>query len=69
MASGMGIGMWLFWLLIVLLLVVLLRAITGSPPDGSQEKPLERLQKRYADGETSQQEYERIKRDLQDKPS
>jgi putative membrane protein len=73
--SGWGwimmIGMILFWVLIigamVWLAIVMFRrpgGIAGGPGAGN-ETPLEILKKRFARGEISRDEYERMKRDLE----
>jgi putative membrane protein len=65
---GMGFGgvfMILFWALIVLAIVALgkwLFSSTGS--DDSGKRPLEILRERYARGEISRAEYERMREDL-----
>lgn len=65
-----GLGMLVFWGLVVGILVLGVRALGGSggsanPSGGSQPTPLEILQARYARGEISRDEYEAIRRDLQ----
>jgi putative membrane protein len=56
---GMHILWWGFWLLIiVILVVVLLRRETGPPPPISKSTPLETLERRYATGEISTEEFE-----------
>lgn len=67
---GFGGGfMWLFWILIIVVLVFVLRAalgggstITGSP---QQETPLEILKKRFARGEIDEEEFERRRKELE----
>jgi putative membrane protein len=69
---GWGLGMLfmvLFWVAIVLLIVWLVRAISGRSPDRPHplppsETPLEILQKRYARGEIDRAEFEEKRRDL-----
>jgi putative membrane protein len=49
---------WGFWLLMIVILVVgLLRRETGPPPV-SKSTPLETLERRYAAGEISTEEFE-----------
>jgi putative membrane protein len=69
---GMMIFMFLFGLLSIVLVVVIVFAVVkwlwGSkmPFSGSErENALEILQKRYAKGDISKDEYERIKTDIQ----
>ncbi|MCL4395250.1 MAG: SHOCT domain-containing protein [Chloroflexi bacterium] len=61
---GMG-GMWLFGLLVVVLVVLLVRTI-GQPaqPPSSREPAEEIVRARYARGEISREEYERVLADL-----
>lgn len=40
-------------------------AISNRPYDGSQQTPIEVLKTRYAKGEISREEYEQIRRDLE----
>ena len=68
---GMGFGfifMLLFWGLIILGIVTLIRwLMTQSPTSRSPDNktPLEIVQERYARGEIDREEYEQKKRDLQ----
>jgi putative membrane protein len=56
---GMHFLWWGFWpLLILILVVVLLRRETGPPPPISKSTPLETLERRYAAGEISTEEFE-----------
>jgi putative membrane protein len=65
--GGLGI---LFWVAVVAVLVLASRGIVwgrrGPDPDGSRhpETPLEILQKRYARGDLSKEEYEQKRRDI-----
>ncbi len=63
--------MWLVWIggffilvLVIYLLVYGLRNESRTP-ELSRETPLDILKKRYARGEITREEYERIKRDLE----
>jgi len=74
---GMGFGfffMILFWLLIVLGIVALVRWLLPQSQSGREQgtadkkrdkTPLEIVQERYARGEIDRTEYEQKKRDLQ----
>lgn len=59
-----GIGMILFWVLIIAAVVLVVRAVSNNNGKGGGElaakpqSPLEILQTRYAKGELSQEEYE-----------
>ena len=56
---GMHFLWWGFWpLLIVILVVVLLRRETGPQQPISKSTPLETLERRYAAGEISTEEFE-----------
>jgi putative membrane protein len=80
MMDGMGLGMMMFWGLLALLLTLLVlflfilgatyavkRLWTQRPESkmGNEEIALDILKKRYARGEISREEFERIKRDLE----
>jgi len=59
---GMHLFWWLFWVLIVVAFFSLLRPV---PRHKVRETPLQILQRRYAAGEISTQEYEERKKHLQ----
>lgn len=67
---GMGfgmIGMVLFWALIILGIVVLVKRVGGSPASSgtpASKSALDTLNERYARGEIEKQEFEEKKRDL-----
>lgn len=65
--SGMWFGgglMWLFWLLIIVAVVLLVRLIIRGLSPTSTDSALEILKKRYARGEISEEEYEQRKNKL-----
>lgn len=67
--GGMGIGMILFWALIIGAIVVLLRGFGGARPAGSEpsvrgKTPLDILGERYARGEIDKSEFEQKRHDL-----
>jgi putative membrane protein len=67
---GMGLGMLLFWGGLIFTAVFLVQRLfspgSGMPPRQSQEKdPISILNERYARGEITRQQYERMKVDLQ----
>lgn len=74
---GMGFGflfMILFWALIILGIVALIRWLTGESQAGRErgtreqprdKTPLEIVQERYARGEIDRDEYEQKRRDLE----
>jgi putative membrane protein len=67
MGGGGMIFMFLFWVLIIVAAIYLIKSITskggGSP---SAESADEILRKKYAKGEISREEFEKIKKDLQE---
>ena len=68
--AGMGgfgmIFMALFWVVIIVGIVYLIKSLTDKGSSGVKTESAEEiLKKRYAKGEISQEEYEKIKRDLQ----
>ncbi len=69
--GGMVFGsalMWVFWVLLILLLAAILRALMGrssSADTDGRETPLEIFRKRYARGEIDEQELERRRRELE----
>ena len=76
--GGLGmISMVIFWIIVVGLAVWLLsylfprrmddgRSGDNKPDAGSTESALDILKRRYAGGEISRDEYERVRRDLSD---
>jgi putative membrane protein len=61
-----GIGMILFWLVIIVAVVVLVKVLIGSSSKGDRQfkSPLDILKARYAAGEITRREFEEKKRDL-----
>ncbi len=70
---GMGLGL-LFWIVLAAVLVLIIRAAIrpgagpGAGPAAPHETPLDILQKRYARGDISREEYEQKRRDLAEGP-
>lgn len=66
--GGMGIGMLLFWGLIIAAVVVLVRGFgagsTGGTANVQDRTPLDVLRERYAKGEIDKSDFEQRKRDL-----
>lgn len=67
MGTGwMGAGMWVFWLLLIVVIVVLVRVFAdGGSPQQRQDTPLDMLKARYARGEIDDEEFERRRRELE----
>ncbi|GAB4172278.1 MAG: hypothetical protein Kow00108_06900 [Calditrichia bacterium] len=62
----MGFG-FLFWIIFLIILVWVVKSLLdkqNSGPSSSKEDALDILKKRYANGEISREEFERMKRDL-----
>lgn len=63
---GMHVFWWLFWIVLIVVFVWLIEPV---PRGRARETALERLQRRYADGEITTDEYEERKKRLeQDAP-
>jgi putative membrane protein len=66
---GFGFGwllMILFWVLVILGIVYLMKGIAGSAKKREQEETaLDVLKKRYAKGEINKEEFEEKKKDIQ----
>ena len=71
--AGMAVLMLAFWVLIIAGIVLLIWYVAASagrgraaPGAGAQETPLEILKKRYARGEITRDQYQEMKRELQE---
>lgn len=63
---GMGWMMILWWALIIFGLIALGKWLFASrTPNSNNETPLEIIKRRYAKGEITREEYEKLKNDLQ----
>jgi putative membrane protein len=66
---GMHLFWWLFWIVLIVLIFWLSGPLARNTARGSRETPLEILQRRYAAGEISTEEYEERKSRLErDRP-
>ncbi len=64
---GMGIGMTIFWLIVIAVIFILIKqGISGVDQSREEpESPLKILQKRYASGEIEKDEFESKKKELE----
>ena len=64
--GGMGVGMVLFWGVIIALIVFVVRYLgNDAAARGGDKTPLQILKDRYARGEIGKDEFEQKKRDLE----
>lgn len=62
---GLGmVHMLLFWILVILGIVVLVRWLAAGPPRDHLPDALEILKARYARGEITKEQFEQMKRDI-----
>ena len=61
---GMMLMMFLFWGLIIVGLVVLIRWLIGQSREARSDSALEILRQRYARGEISEEQFDAMRRDL-----
>ena len=59
-----GLGMVVFWLLFVILMVLLVRGVSGGNGNRDDKSAREILDERFASGEIQQDEYEERKKVL-----
>lgn len=68
MGNGMGMIMFLIWILVIIAVVALISGLLGSRGDANEAKasqePLQILQRRYARGEIDRLEFEAKRQDL-----
>ena len=64
----MGAGMWVFWVLLIVIIVALVKAIgpgSGSTSAHPDKSPMEILKTRYARGEIDEEEFNRRRYELE----
>ncbi len=69
----MGGGMWLFWGLLLVVIIFVVKALGGfgalssssGQPEKAPEKAIEILKARYARGEIDEQEFQRMRSELE----
>jgi putative membrane protein len=61
---GFGIMMLIFWIAVIIGLVLLIKYLSEGGAKRREESALEILQKKYARGEISKEEFEEKKKDL-----
>ena len=62
---GFGGGfMWIFWIVIIVAIIALVKGLSGNGSSAANESPMEILRKRYANGEISDEEFERRRKEL-----
>jgi putative membrane protein len=62
---GLGmVHMLLFWILVILGIVVLVRLLSGGASGNGGQRPIEILKARYAKGEITREQFEQMKREL-----
>jgi len=58
--------MWLIWVLLIVVAVILIKSVMSDSISTKREQtPLEILKQRFAKGEITEEEYKRIKHDLE----
>ena len=65
---SMGAGMWIFWIVLILVVFFVARLITASSDRHTvttSESLMEILEKRYASGEIDKEKFESMKKDLE----
>lgn len=65
--GGMWFG-WIFWIIVIALIVVIFVRLSNQRQNdqrvNTNESPLDVLKKRYAKGEITKEEFDKIKQDL-----
>lgn len=65
--TGMGIGMWLFWIALIVVVVLVVKLLNGVPSQSAitSESPRKILENRYARGEIDKDDFEEMKKELE----
>ena len=64
---GLGVvHMVLFWALVILVLIGLVKWLAPGAPPLSEQRPIDILKARYAKGELTREQFEQMKRELAD---
>ncbi len=61
---GMGWGMWFIPLLVILVIYLLIKNNSQTKSEQGTQTPMEILEKRYANGEITKQQFEEMKKDI-----
>ena len=64
----MGLGMWAFGILLIVIIVALVKVVgpgSASPPAKPDKSPMEILMARYARGEINEEEFNKLRNDLE----
>ena len=67
MGWGGGIGMIIFWIVIIIIIALSVKFIVTQSSERTERKesPIEVIKRRYASGEIDKEEYEQKKKDLE----
>jgi len=66
--SSMGIGMLFFWIVFIVIIVAIVKAVTTNGTQRpSKESPMEILKSRYARGDIDDKEFQHRKSELENK--
>jgi len=61
-----GSYMWLIWILLIIVAVILVKSVMSDTASTKREQtPLDILKQRFAKGEITEEEYKRIKHDIE----
>ena len=66
MGWGSGIGMIAFWIIIIVVIVVIVKMLSSKSKETKEkENPIQIINRRYANGELSKEEFDSMKKDLE----